>query len=301
MNRQIIDIKKPCWLDDSDFLDLTRAHKNFQFFEQKYTSHHNMERFATCKAVSLIYCSNKLEDTFPKNVKEGTTFKILSKIASEDTFEYVERLSRHHPSKKWNVDGDGMNSKSQMVQHMLAFRHLISNMNGRLNMDLILKTHEILMDGATKDNGSGEPILNGKIRTFGVNNGVEDYLNHCLVPSSLQNTIDNFNDAPQDSDPIDVTSRLLFDFLTIHPFEDGNGRMGRLLVAFALMQSGTPFPVLLTSGKKRSRKHFYEAIRKTGNLFTDNPLSPLSTFIAYSTYLGWKNFINQVKVIGHRS
>ena len=44
----------------------------------------------------------------------------------------------------------------------------------KLTLEAILKTHEILMVGAVSDDGS--PILNGKFRTLGVNNGVDNYM-----------------------------------------------------------------------------------------------------------------------------
>ena len=285
MKRQIDHMSKPNWLDDSDFRDLTLAHASFAEFEKTYARHPNMEGFATSKAVSLVYCSNKLEDTLPKNAKQGVTFKILGDIASGI-------LTREVP-EAWDADGSGPYSRAQMIQHMLAYKYLVSHVKRPLSVAVVLETHRLLMDGSkTKD---GEPVLNGKVRTFGVNNGVEDYINHTLVLHSLQATIDKYNGVSLTSDPIGTASRLLFEFLTVHPFQDGNGRMGRLLVAYALMQHGTPFPVLITSGRNRSRNHFHDAIKKAGCLFTNT--SPLSTLIAFSVYLGWKNFINQLRVL----
>ena len=285
MKRQIDHMSKPNWLDDSDFRDLTLAHASFAEFEKTYARHPNMEGFATSKAVSLVYCSNKLEDTLPQNAKQGVTFKILGDIASGI-------LTREVP-EAWDADGSGPYSRAQMIQHMLAYKYLVSNVKSPLSVAVVLETHRLLMDGSkTKD---GEPVLNGKFRTFGVNNGVEDYINHALVLPSLQATIDRYNGVSLTSDPIGTASRLLFEFLTVHPFQDGNGRMGRLLVAYALMQHGTPFPVLITSGRNRSRKHFHDAIKRAGCLFTNT--SPLSTLIAFSVYLGWKNFINQLRVL----
>ena len=56
------------------------------------------------------------------------------------------------------------------------------------------------------------------------------------------------------SDLIQVAHDLFGDFLVVHPFQDGNGRLGRLLVAYALMQHGIPFPVTISSGNKKVSK-----------------------------------------------
>jgi Fic family protein len=59
-------------------------------------------------------------------------------------------------------------------------------------------------------------------------------------------------------------------FETIHPFLDGNGRVGRLLITFLLCESGTlQKPVLyLSHYLKRHREEYYDrlqAIRDTGD------------------------------------
>ena len=57
---------------------------------------------------------------------------------------------------------------------------------------------------------------------------------------------------------------------------------------------GIPFPVTISSGRKKSRKHYDDAIKKRSLLFSNN--SALYTIIAYSVYCGWKKIINNVKV-----
>ena len=44
---------------------------------------------------------------------------------------------------------------------------------------------------------------------------------------------------------------LHHEFVRIHPFQDGNGRMPRLLMAFAYAKAGE-FPPLITAGHKSS-------------------------------------------------
>ena len=54
-------------------------------------------------------------------------------------------------------------------------------------------------------------------------------------------------------------------FETIHPFQDGNGRVGRLLLINALIKHGLP-PLNI---ELKNRKQYYEALREyqtNGNL-----------------------------------
>ena len=78
------------------------------------------------------------------------------------------------------------------------------------------------------------------------------------------------NEAPRL--PMLVRCALLhYQFETIHPFLDGNGRLGRLLIVFFLMQQGRlPAPLLyLSSYLEDHRLEYYErlqAVRERGEL-----------------------------------
>ena len=55
-------------------------------------------------------------------------------------------------------------------------------------------------------------------------------------------------------------------FECIHPFEDGNGRMGRAIAEIALSQElGYPAPLSLSSVIEPRRKGYYEALRRTSS------------------------------------
>jgi Fic family protein len=64
---------------------------------------------------------------------------------------------------------------------------------------------------------------------------------------------------------------LHYQFLTIHPFLDGNGRTGRLLVLLFLAVEGRlPVPLLYISPYfERRRREYYarlQAVRKNGEI-----------------------------------
>ena len=62
---------------------------------------------------------------------------------------------------------------------------------------------------------------------------------------------------PTSRDPILATVDLFIDLIDIHPFDDGNGRLCRMILSNVLIQDGcyVPFPVLLSSFNKRGRRH----------------------------------------------
>ena len=57
--------------------------------------------------------------------------------------------------------------------------------------------------------------------------------------------------AKKDQPIAEVISRLHYDFVLIHPFDDGNGRVARLLVNYVLLHLGFP-PVVIKSKDKRN-------------------------------------------------
>lgn len=64
--------------------------------------------------------------------------------------------------------------------------------------------------------------------------------------------------------PVLVQNALLhYQFETLHPFLDGNGRLGRLLVVFLLVERGRlPAPLLyLSAYLERARTRYYEALQ----------------------------------------
>jgi Fic family protein len=87
------------------------------------------------------------------------------------------------------------------------------------------------------------------------------------VPSEMKRFIAWFNQTvPQGAEPLPAISRAgiahLY-FESIHPFEDGNGRIGRAIAEKAMAQSfGQPLLVALATMILAHQKSYYEALEK---------------------------------------
>ena len=69
-------------------------------------------------------------------------------------------------------------------------------------------------------------------------------------------------------DPILAVANLFIDLINIHPFEDGNGGLCRMILSPVLMWSGCSLlPVLLSSFNKRGRRHYIQVV----NRYYENP------------------------------
>lgn len=74
---------------------------------------------------------------------------------------------------------------------------------------------------------------------------------------------ERFVNEPNTMPPVVKCALLHYQFETIHPFLDGNGRIGRLLIGFSLMQDGVlTAPILHISGYfERHREEYYERLQ----------------------------------------
>jgi Fic family protein len=74
--------------------------------------------------------------------------------------------------------------------------------------------------------------------------------------------------------PLFIISIFIVVFLEIHPFQDGNGRLSRVLSTLLLLQAGYTYVPYssLESVIEQNKESYYIALRKTqGTIRTDNP------------------------------
>jgi Fic family protein len=100
------------------------------------------------------------------------------------------------------------------------------------------------------------------------------------VPAEMQRFVTWFNDtAPGRKNPLGALTRAgiahLY-FVSIHPFEDGNGRIGRALAEKSLAQNlGQPSLIALAYTIERKRKDYYAALQR------DNKKNEITNWLRY--------------------
>jgi len=83
------------------------------------------------------------------------------------------------------------------------------------------------------------------------------------VPQKMKELVEWYN-SNEDNDAITIAGYLHYKFVLIHPFDDGNGRVSRLLMNLHLMKSGYP-PLII---KSEDKKNYLYALNQadTGNI-----------------------------------
>jgi Fic family protein len=96
------------------------------------------------------------------------------------------------------------------------------------------------------------------------------------TPIKMRELMDWANDAFSNNKlhPLLVTSMVIVAFLAIHPFQDGNGRLSRVLTTYLLLRQGylyTPYSSL-EAIVEQNKSGYYIALRKTQISFkTEHP------------------------------
>ena len=123
--------------------------------------------------------------------------------------------------------------------------------DSELTKDLILLLHQMLIGGIND-------AIAGRFREQGEYVRVGTHI--APAPEHVERMIDDIlveYSSDLGSYCLDKIARFHLDFETIHPFCDGNGRLGRVLINFQLIQLGLPRLIIRNSEKER----YYQAFR----------------------------------------
>lgn len=173
--------------------------------------------------LSLTYHSNSIEGS---SLTEGDTAAILFQNVSLPNKSLTEQLE----------------AKNHQTALTYLFDHIANKK--KLDEDFILKLHFILMNSIREDAGfyrrHGVRIVGTYVPTA----------NFLKVPDLMEQLVKDINKKTKDL--IGQVAEIHSRFEKIHPFSDGNGRMGRLLMAAMLLTDNLPPAVI-----KQERRRLY--------------------------------------------
>lgn len=139
------------------------------------------------------------------------------------------------------------------VQNAVAVYSKLSELDPT-NVQVLRRAHGLLMAGLVANPG--------KYRTGNIGVVKGDVVAHVAPPASMvEQLIDQLFDYIRHSDDLPVVMSCVFhyEFEFIHPFEDGNGRMGRLWQSLLLMQLHPLFEFVPVEQLVKARQGEYYA------------------------------------------
>lgn len=230
-----------------------------QILRQKSLRHNNIVRKILANpdirdrfVLKLTYHSNRIEGS---TLSEPDTAAILFDNAALPDKSLTEQ----------------MEAKNHQTALNYLFGHIAEK--EKITEDLILKLHGILMNGIRPDAGF---YRRHAVRITGVNLPTANYVK---IPDLMPATI-----AKADKNAGDIIGRVAdvhSRFEQIHPFSDGNGRIGRLLMSAMLLRADLPPAVIDQRRKQLYYTYLYKAQAK-------NDQSQLEDFLCDAVMDGFK-------------
>ena len=139
--------------------------------------------------------------------------------------------------------------------HAKVFLEMLKT-DEKISEELLLKWHKEIFEET-------KPDIAGQFRNYSVRVGpyrAPDW-------RDLEKLVKQLTTFANESklNPVEIAVRAHYMFEKVHPFGDGNGRIGRLLVSHILWKKGYPMLII----EYRKRKTYYKALERTEEGFTN--------------------------------
>ncbi|MBO4495566.1 MAG: Fic family protein [Clostridiales bacterium] len=178
---------------------------------------------------SRLRKNSKKKSTYSSNRIEGNP------LTENQVDEVIERDERKHFLKP----------EQEIRNYFLALNYLeeMAKRKEKFSKKLILDVQKYVEKGASKEKiGLRGPMPPGVLfAVYDTRSGKPDYIppEYCDVPGLLDELIEYVNTT--DDHPLIVAATVHYQLVTIHPFEDGNGRTARLMSGYILDLNGYGF------------------------------------------------------------
>lgn len=206
---------------------------------KKLKDYLNIKRPLPKSALEKMYENIKTEYVYNSNAIEGNSL----------TLKETGIVLEYGITVKGKPLKDHIEAKNQAY----AIDFLMKEVKNKkeITKRLIKEFHQIVIGDIDRE-------IAGKFRTWGVEikgSSIETVKFH-HIEEELDKLIDNYNNDKKDI--IEKVAKFHADFEKIHPFGDGNGRTGRLLMNLELMKEGYPITII----KLEDRLEYYDSLEK---------------------------------------
>ena len=249
------------------------AEKNINNLYFKYTGQKIIPQDPlTAKKQIILVKSKKYKNILKKIIKNPDIYDQLILSLTYHTNRLEGSSLTENETRAILFDNIALSNKSMVEQlevknHQAALSYLLkylSNSSLKIDEKLILKLHGILMNGIKEDAGF---YRKHSVRIVGAYVPTANYLK---VPQLMEELTKDIN--RQHKDVIAHIANIHSRFEKIHPFSDGNGRIGRLIIQAMLLRRNLP-PAII----KQKKRRFYNNYLKKSQIKED--FLPLENFI----------------------
>lgn len=239
------------------------------------------------RTLNLIQQKLILEWTYNSNAIEGNTLTY-----QETSFYLLRGLT---------AKGRSLEEHLEMSNHRLAILFLdeiLKDQTHDLCERFIRELHQILFKGISRIRIGfpGQeielPIQAGEYKkqnnhVLKSDGSIHYYVDVSLVASSISDLIDWYKVNQNQLHPIELAAQFHYEFVRIHPFADGNGRVGRLLMNWILMKHHFQ-PVVI---QMTDRQNYYDVLDKADQ----GTVSEFIKYIAQTLLLTQKMILSWIE------
>ncbi|UCE39128.1 MAG: Fic family protein [Thermoplasmata archaeon] len=163
-----------------------------------------------------------------------------------------------------SVAGKPIRDVMETIQHERAFRSLLNRRKREITLETVLELHEEVFRGILYDAGQWRRV---NVRIKGAK----------FAPPRMEKVVKEMNDWMNEyrkrdiegEDTFELASWMHYKFEWIHPFGDGNGRVGRLLLNLHFLRRNWPFVHVLPPNQKEYLKALNAASGGDFSLFVN--------------------------------
>ncbi|MDY2727848.1 MAG: Fic family protein [Candidatus Onthovivens sp.] len=233
----------------------------------------------------------KIQSTEASNAIEGirTTDTRLKKIVNEKTT----------PKNRSEKEIAGYRDALNTIHESFEYIPLTPNYILQLHQILYSKNDEISYGGKFKNVQNYISATDEKGNSFTIFTPLSPY----ETPMAIQVLCDEYNKAieKREVDPLILIPIFIHDFLCIHPFNDGNGRMSRLLTTLLLYRSGYYIGKYISLELKISelKDLYYDALydSQIGWYEENDDSTPFVSYLLSVISMAYDDFENRVEMI----
>jgi Fic family protein len=244
-------------------------------FAKVYEAKGKQSLFAsnTPSVLEVLAAISKIQSTEASNKIEGI-------VTTKDRIDALLKL-KSKPLNRNEEEIAGYRDVLSTIHESYNYIPISTNTILQLHRDL-LKFTELGYAGHFKnsDNIIAERAADGKITRT-----IFEPLKPYETPAAVNTICEQYNAAIEihQIDPLIVIPIFVHDFLCVHPFNDGNGRMSRLLTLLLLYQNNFAIGKYISIEKviEKTKADYYAALEESSDGWNDNADSPVP-FIKYT-------------------
>ena len=249
-----------------------------------------MTRFRKNSAITFVWVADQLDHGRDLNssLYQSGSYDVLSQLYDS-------------PDSAMNLDtGHGRYLSLELKHHLMALMRIMDAADQKQNLseELILSVHREIMEGYASIDDT--QIKGGKYRIVPASIGCHIFPDHTSIPMIMRTIVSEYNESRSefrgDCDMFERASWLLLRILSLHPFDDKNGRVGRLLWCFSLLRDGLPFIPIPQTDRNKYMKCIIEDSRLLCGQAGYMHSACLTSLTVSCVKEKWENFLNNLSL-----